>query len=98
MIDASGADMLTGCEKRSHSLALTGRSVSIDEQWMVARPAMFVSGEVDFADYIRRDRRKPFGRVNPQIEAADEQIVDVEQQSTTRSLGEARKKRRLAHD
>jgi hypothetical protein len=30
--------------------------VSIDEQWMIGRPAMFVSGEVDFADYIRRDR------------------------------------------
>jgi len=38
---------------------------------MIGRPAMFVSGEVDFADYIRRDRCKPFGLVNPQIEAAD---------------------------
>ncbi len=53
----------------------------------VDRPsAMFMSGKMDFADYIRRDRRKPFGRVDSQIEAADEQIVDVEQQATTRSL------------
>jgi hypothetical protein len=30
--------------------------MSIDEHRVIGRPAMFVSGEVDFADCIRRDR------------------------------------------